>query len=45
MLLFDALHDEGNTVLLVTHDPVIALQAERLVRIHDGRIASDEMLA
>ena len=39
------LHEEGNTVLLVTHDPVIALQAERLIRIHDGRIASDEQLA
>ena len=24
MILFDALHEEGNTVLLVTHDPVIA---------------------
>ena len=45
MILFDALQDEGNTVLLVTHDPVIALQAKRLIRIHDGSIASDEKLA
>ena len=45
MILFDTLHAEGNTVLLVTHDPVIALQAERMIRIHDGRIASDEQLA
>lgn len=43
MALFNELHAEGNTVLLVTHEPDIAQQAKRLIRIHDGRIDSDQM--
>ena len=42
MALFDALHDEGNTVILVTHEEDVARHANRLVRILDGVVASDE---
>jgi putative ABC transport system ATP-binding protein len=40
--LFETLNDEGMTVVLVTHDPELALRAKRRVRIVDGLIASDE---
>jgi len=42
MDLFAALHREGNTVILVTHEADIAAHAHRVVRILDGKIASDE---
>jgi putative ABC transport system ATP-binding protein len=42
MALFNALYAEGNTVLLVTHEPEIAQYAERLIRIRDGLIDLDE---
>jgi len=42
MLLFDKLHHAGNTIILVTHEEAIAQRARRIVRIRDGRIASDE---
>ena len=35
------LHSEGNTIVLITHDNTIAAQAERVIRIHDGRIIYD----
>lgn len=35
------LHEEGNTIVLITHDNSIAAQAERVVRITDGRIVYD----
>ncbi len=38
--LFSALHRQGNTILIVTHDLEIASLASRQVEIHDGRIAS-----
>jgi putative ABC transport system ATP-binding protein len=38
--LFVNLHKQGNTILIVTHDPSIAALAERQVEIHDGRIAT-----
>jgi putative ABC transport system ATP-binding protein len=38
--LFTALHRQGNTILIVTHDFEIASLASRQVEIHDGRIAS-----
>ena len=41
MALFDALQAEGNTVILVTHEPAIATHARRLIRIHDGLIVED----
>ncbi len=41
MDLFDRLHREGNTVVLVTHERDIALRARRIVAIHDGSISAD----
>jgi putative ABC transport system ATP-binding protein len=41
MDLFTQLHAEGQTVVVVTHDPGIAACCRRLVRLHDGRIAED----
>jgi putative ABC transport system ATP-binding protein len=41
MDLFTQLHTEGQTVIVVTHDPGIAACCKRLVRLHDGRIAED----
>ena len=42
MQLFDQLHAEGNTVILVTHEEDIARRAQRLIRLLDGRVAADE---
>ena len=41
MDLFSQLHAEGQTVVIVTHDPGIAACCRRLVRLHDGHIAED----
>ncbi len=35
------LHNEGNTIVLITHDNTIAAQAERVIRIHDGKVVYD----
>jgi putative ABC transport system ATP-binding protein len=40
--LIDDLHDEGRTVLLITHDPHVADHAPRRIVIKDGMIESDE---
>jgi len=42
MALFQLLADKGNTIILVTHEEEIALHAQRIIRIRDGLIASDE---
>ena len=41
MALFEDLHRQGNTIVLVTHEPDIAEHAHRVVTIRDGVIASD----
>ncbi len=41
MALFDALHDEGRTLVLVTHDNAVASRASRRVHLEDGQIISD----
>lgn len=38
MSLFHELHSQGNTIILITHDPGIASQAARSVRIFDGKL-------
>ena len=38
MDIFHELHDQGNTILLITHNNDIAVQAERVIRILDGRL-------
>jgi putative ABC transport system ATP-binding protein len=42
MALFEEIHKKGNTVILVTHEPDIALHAHRIVKLRDGVIESDE---
>jgi putative ABC transport system ATP-binding protein len=42
MALFEELSRKGNTIILVTHEEDIARHARRILRIRDGRIASDE---
>jgi putative ABC transport system ATP-binding protein len=41
MGLFDTLHKEGKTIVLVTHEPDIALHAKRQVIVKDGKVLSD----
>ena len=41
MQLFDTLYEQGNTIIVVTHEEDIARHARRTVRLHDGRIESD----
>ena len=41
LALFEELGKQGHTIILVTHDPVVAERAHRIVRIVDGQIASD----
>ncbi|HCD66924.1 MAG TPA: macrolide ABC transporter ATP-binding protein [Bacteroidetes bacterium] len=40
MHLFQAIHDEGNTVVMVTHEEDIAQYAKRTIRMRDGKLAS-----
>lgn len=41
MALIDQLHDEGQTIIIVTHEPDIASHCERVIQLADGRIESD----
>ncbi len=41
MQLFSDLHQSGNTIILVTHEEDIADHAHRIIRLFDGKIASD----
>lgn len=45
MEVFQRLSDEGNTILMVTHEPSIAAYAQRIIRLRDGMIESDERVA
>jgi putative ABC transport system ATP-binding protein len=44
MALFQNLHDQGNTIILVTHEHDIALHAHRVIHIRDGKIERDEIV-
>lgn len=44
MEIFELLHDQGNTIILVTHEEYIAEHANRIVRLRDGKIERDEFL-
>lgn len=41
MKILKGLHEEGRTVILITHDNGIADQAKRVIRIQDGQIIED----
>ncbi len=41
MALLHELHIKGNTIVLITHDNEIAIQAKRVVRMQDGMITED----
>lgn len=42
MALFDELHSQGQTIIIVTHEPDIAAHCLRVVRLADGKVASDQ---
>jgi putative ABC transport system ATP-binding protein len=42
MALFERLHQQGNTIVLVTHEHDIALHAHRIIFVRDGKVARDE---
>ncbi|HEV2879800.1 MAG TPA: ABC transporter ATP-binding protein [Pyrinomonadaceae bacterium] len=44
MNLFEKLHAEGNTIIVVTHEPDIAERAHRVISIRDGNIDKDEKI-
>jgi len=45
MNLFEKLHEQGNTIILVTHEHDVAQHAHRTIHIRDGKVASDERRA
>jgi len=42
MEIFESLHDEGNTIIMVTHEEYIAEHSDRIIRLRDGLIERDE---
>jgi putative ABC transport system ATP-binding protein len=45
MALFARLHDEGNTIIVVTHENDIARRANRIIHVRDGKVETDEPVA
>ena len=43
LTMFEQLHQQGQTILIITHDPLIAQRAERRITLSDGKIVSDEL--
>ncbi len=44
MALFERLYQQGNTIILVTHEPDIALHAHRVIHVRDGKVERDERI-
>jgi len=45
MMLFNEIHNKGNTIILVTHEEYIAEHAARIIRLKDGLIEKDELVS
>jgi putative ABC transport system ATP-binding protein len=45
MALFARLHNEGNTIILVTHENDVARRANRIIHVRDGKVETDEPVA
>ncbi len=43
MVLFDELHQQGQTIVMVTHEEDVAMHAERILHMRDGKVISDEL--
>jgi putative ABC transport system ATP-binding protein len=43
LALFDDLHQEGKTILIVTHEPSVARRCERIITLRDGLVLSDDL--
>jgi putative ABC transport system ATP-binding protein len=43
MAMFEQLHQQGQTIIIITHDPLIAQRADRRITLSDGKIVSDEV--
>ena len=44
MALFERLYQQGNTIVLVTHEHDIALHAHRIIHVRDGKVEKDERI-
>jgi len=44
MGLFERLHQQGNTIILVTHEHDIAMHAHRIIHVRDGKVEKDEII-
>lgn len=42
MAIFQRLNDEGNTILMITHEPEVSKHAKRIILLRDGKILSDK---
>lgn len=45
MALFERLYQQGNTIVLVTHEHDIALHAHRVIHVRDGKVEKDEIIS
>jgi len=45
MKVFQKLNDEGATIIMVTHEPDIALYSKRIIKVRDGKITEDDVVS